>query len=450
MANHESKTGRVPPSNIEAEQATLGSILLDYQRAIDQVMLILKPADFFRRGHQMIYEAMLDMEHRNEAIDLITLSDELASRKEIDQIGGSSYLASLTSVVPTASNVEYYANIVRENAIRRNLLRISGETTDDAFDMSQDIGQVIDTAERKIFEIADGQIAEGFKHVKTIINPTITLIESNYNSKGAVRGVTTGYHELDDMLDGFQNSEFIIIGARPSIGKTALALSMARHAAIKNKIPTGFFSLEMADQQLMMRLLSMEAHLDATKMRKGILKPNDFHSIMDAAGYIYDSPLLIADTPNMRLLDLKAQARRMKAQHDIKIVFIDYLSIIAPENNSVDRHLQVAEISRSLKALARELEIPVVALSQVSRDTEGKPPHLASLRESGAIEQDADVVLFLHRERSDDNRAAQNETGIETQLIVAKNRNGPIGTIDINFLPQYAEFVELARYVGQG
>jgi replicative DNA helicase len=440
------KGGRVPPHNLEAEQACLGAILLDPENTMDQVLLQLKPDDFYRHAHQRIFSAIKDLVSKNEAIDLITLTDELSAQKLLDQVGGASYVSSLTSVVPTSANVQYYANIVRDNSLRRTLLRISADISNEAFDESMEISHVIDDAERKIFDITDGQVSEGFKKARDIVNLAVTTIESYYKNQGNYTGIASGFPVLDDMTDGFQNSEFIIIGARPSIGKTALALTMTRNICLRHKVPTGFFSLEMADMQLMQRMISMETHISGGNLRKGLLKASDFHSIMDVASEIYDAPLYISDTPNMRLLDLKAQARRMKAQHDVKIVFIDYISIITPENNMMDRHLQVAEISRSLKALARELEIPVVALSQVSRDSEGKAPHLASIRESGAIEQDADVVMFLHRDRSHDKEMADANQGIETQLILAKNRNGPVGTVDINFLPSYAEYVSLDRH----
>lgn len=445
MSDIQKHGGRVPPHSIEAEQACLGAILLDPEQTLDQVVLQLRPSDFYRNAHQKIYTAIKDLAARNEPIDLITLNDELQAQKMLDQVGGVSYISGLTDVVPTSANVGYYAGIVKENSLRRTLLRISAEISGEAYDESQEISQVIDDAERKIFDITDGQVSEGYKKARDIVNLAVETIESYYNNAGNYTGIASGFTTLDDMTDGFQNSEFIIIGARPSIGKTALALSMTRNICLRHHIPTGFFSLEMANMQLMQRVISMESRIPGGNLRKGLLKASDFHSIMDVASVIYDAPLYIGDTPNMRLLDLKAQARRMKSQHDVKIIFIDYLSIITPENNGMDRHLQVAEISRSLKALARELEIPIVALSQVSRDSEGKAPHLASIRESGAIEQDADVVLFLHRDRSHDKELAENMQGVETQLILAKNRNGPVGTVDINFLPSYAEYVSLDR-----
>ena len=434
--------GRVPPHNIEAEQACIGAILLNPKDIVmDEVYVLLKPSDFYRATHQKVYTAIKNLANRQEAVDLITLTDELQAQKLLDQVGGVSYISTLTSMVPTSSNVLYYVNIVKENSLRRILLRMTADISDEAFDESREIGHIVDDAERRIFDIMNNQFSDGFKNTRTVVPTVIKNIELRYKNPDEYTGIATGFTELDNMTDGFQDSEFIIIGARPSIGKTALALSMTRNICLRKMVPTGFFSLEMADMQLMQRLLSMETLIRSDFLRKGKLREADFHSLMDAAGVIYEAPLYFCDTPNMRLLDLKAQSRRMKAQYDVKIIFIDYLSIITPENDMKDRHLQVAEVSRSLKALARELEIPIVALSQVSRDTEGKEPHLASIRESGAIEQDADVVIFLHRDRSNDMELQV----VETQLIVAKNRNGPVGRFNINFRPAYAEFVSFAR-----
>ena len=438
-----SNQGRVPPHNIEAEQASLGAILLSPKDIVmDEVFSHLQPEDFYRSAHQKIYTAIRTLANRGEAVDLITLTDELQSQKILDTVGGVSYISTLTSMVPTSSNVLYYVNIVKENSLRRTLLRMAADISDEAFDESREINNIIDEAERKIFDITDSHFSGGFKDPYTVVPEVVETIKDRNANPGQHTGVATGFPELDDMTDGFQRSEFIIIGARPSIGKTALALSMTRNICLRRRVATGFFSLEMADMQLMMRFLSMETRIRGDFLRKGRMRAAELHSLTDAAGVIYDAPLYFCDTPNMRLLDLKAQSRRMKALHNVEIIFIDYLSIITPENDMRDRHLQVAEVSRNLKALARELEIPVVALSQVSRDTEGKEPHLASIRESGAIEQDADLVLFLHRDRSQDNEVQS----VETQLIVAKNRNGPVGKININFLPPYAEFVSLDRY----
>ncbi|MFP4363819.1 MAG: replicative DNA helicase [Spirochaetia bacterium] len=427
---------KIPPHNEEAEKATLGALFLDPD-AINTVINYLRPDDFYRTAHKVIFEAILDLSNRNKGIDLITVIETLKAEGNLEPAGGAAYVSGLTSAVPTAANVEYYAELVQGQSIRRNLIKIAREIVAFAHDGTQNSRAIIEEAEKRIFEITDKQQVGKYQSVGEIISETIDAIEKIYNTKETYTGVPTGFADLDALTSGFQKSELIIIGARPSIGKTAFALSVAANIAIKYKIPVGFFTLEMANQQIMMRLLSAEARINARKLREGMLKPSDFHSITEAAGRIYDAPMWIEDTPGMRLLDLRAQARRMKSKHDIKIIFIDYITLITAENKEIPRHEQIAEISRSLKALARELEIPVVVLSQVKRETEGKRPTLSDIRESGSIEQDADVVMFLHRERTNEN---QQEDTTRTELIIAKQRNGPIDTVEIAFLKQYTKF----------
>jgi replicative DNA helicase len=346
-------------------------------------------------------------------------------------------------MVPTSANVDYYAKLVLETSVRRALLGVSHKIIAEAHNESTTSRALLEEAQKQIFELTDSNQTATFKTPKELIPRAIEAIEKLYHTRDSFTGVPSGLIELDQMTSGFQKSEFIIIGARPSVGKTALALTMATHMAVREKIPTAFFSLEMSDMQLMIRMISSEAKIPSEKLRTGLLKMSDFQSIQDAAGHIYDSPLYIVDMPNMKLLDLRAMARQLKTQYDVQIIFIDYITLISSENSYVPRHEQIAEISRSLKSLARELNIPVVALSQVRRDAEGKKPTLADLRESGSIEQDADVVMFLHRERL--NSKDTGEQGIDTELIVAKQRNGPIGDIDIVFLPRFAQFVSRSR-----
>ncbi|TVR34484.1 MAG: replicative DNA helicase [Spirochaetaceae bacterium] len=435
---------RVPPHNPEAEVATLGAILLDPD-ALGQVISYLRPVDFYRNAHVRVFDAILGLYERGEEIDLITLTQELRSRSALDSVGGAGYVASLTSSVPTSANIEYYARIVRGASVRRRLLKIANEIIAEAYDDSQESRAILEEAERKIFEITDSQQDAGFQKARDIVEATVEAIERLYQTKDNYTGIPSGFPSLDNMLSGFQNSEFIVIGARPSVGKTALALTMAGNISVHQKIAVGFFTLEMSKQALMQRLLSAEARIGSQTLRTGMLKSSDFKNLTDAAGLIYEAPLWIADTPNMRLLDLRAQARRMVAQHQVRIIFVDYLTLVSAENSESPRHEQIAEISRSLKALARELEVPVVALSQVTRDSEGKRPNLANIRESGAIEQDADVVMFLHRERVSEQETHQQAQVIETELIVAKQRNGPVGTVKIAFVPRYTKFESLAN-----
>lgn len=436
---------RVPPHNDEAEVATLGALLLDPE-AISTVLRFLRAEDFYKTAHQKAFKGIISLFSRGEVIDLLTLTEELRKEGELDAVGGPAYVSSLTSAVPTSANVEYYAKIVQGTSIRRNLLRIAGEMIATAHDDSQDSRVIIEDAEKRIFEITDRQQTGSIKSAREIVLKTIEAIEKLYHTKDSYTGIPSGFPDLDNLTSGFQKSEFIVIGARPSVGKTALATTMAAHIAIHNKVPVGFFTLEMSDMALMQRVLASEARLDSKRLRAGLLRPADFHHISEAAARIYEAPLFIDDTPNMKLLDLRAQARRMKMQKGVQLIFIDYIGLIEPETKgNIPRHEQVAEISRSLKALARELDMPIVTLSQVGRQSEGKAPSLADLRESGSIEQDADVVMFLHRLRESDRDAEQSgRTTVETDLIIAKQRNGPVGTVKIAFLPQYTKFESLS------
>ncbi len=441
---------KIPPHNNDAEMATLGALLLDSE-ALAVVLRHLRADDFYKLAHQKIFTAILGLFNEGKGVDLLTLTDELRSEGALENAGGTAYVSSLTSVVPTSANVEYYAKIVQENSIRRLLLKIAGEMVSSAHDDSLDGRAVIEEAEKKIFAVTDSQQQGQYRVARDIVPDAISAIEQLYHRKESYTGVPSGFPELDNMTSGFQNSEFIIIGARPSIGKTALALTMAANMAIKNKIPVGFFTLEMSEMALMNRLIASESRISSTNLRSGMLKPNDFHNLTEAAGRIYEAPLYIDDTPNMKLLDLRAQARRMLSKEGVKIIFVDYIGLIEPESkNNVPRHEQVAEISRSLKSLAREMDVPIVCLSQVGRQSEGKPPSLADLRESGSIEQDADVVMFLHREKDPGQSDGQSSgpLNIPTDLIIAKQRNGPIGTVPIVFIPKYTRFENLSRDSG--
>ncbi len=434
---------RVPPHNNDAELATLGATLLDPE-ALGRVLTYLRADDFYKTAHQQIFSAILSLSDRGEEIDLITLTHELKARGELERVGGAGYVSGLTSVVPTSANVEYYARIVREHSARRKLIRIASEIIAQGYNDSHDSRLLVEEAERRIFEITDEHQAGSFLKAGEIVGRTIEAIERLYHTQEDYTGVPSGLPALDNLTSGFQDAEFIILGARPSVGKTALALTMAANISVHQKIPVGFFTLEMSDMALMQRLIASEARVGSQRIRTGMLRPSDFKSLTDAAGLIYEAPVWISDTPSIKLLDLRAQARRMRSQLGIRIIFIDYLTLIGAENTEIPRHEQIAEISRSLKALARELNIPIVALSQVSRESEGRRPTLANLRESGSIEQDADVVMFLHRERGAEQEEEQPNV-VETELIVAKQRNGPVGTIRVAFVPRYTKFETLAE-----
>jgi len=445
-------TGRIPPHNEEAEKATLGAILLDND-AVGQVYTCLRPEDFYSNANRRVYEAGLGLYNRGLKADLITVTEELRQHGDLDAAGGPAYIAALTNQVPSSANVDYYARLVQDGSLRRGLIRVAGDMGSRSFDEAEESRLVLEESQQKLFDLSEDRKAFSYKKVGELITPAVDLIEQRVNSKDPYTGIPAGFGELDSMTTGFQNSELIIIGARPSVGKTALALTMAANVSIRNKRPAAFFSLEMSDMALMQRLISSEAMIDANKLRTGFLKNSEIAGIMDAAGNLYDAPLFIVDTPNMQLLDLRTQARMLRVQQKVEIIFIDYLSLISSDNFKMPRYEQIAEVSRSLKSLARELGIPIVVLSQLRRDAEGKKPSLADIRESGSIEQDADVVIFLHRDRGIDKKPDETSPdGIETELIVAKQRNGPVGTVKILFLPRFAKYVNLAREqpVGKG
>ena len=427
---------KTPPHNIEAEQAVLGAILMDWT-AMAEVVSKLSTDRFYSLQNQLVYDALIKLYAKGVRGDTLSLVDELTVEGKLEQAGGAGYIASLTEMVPSAANIEHYSDIVLDCATRRELIKIAGELKTMAFERGQqDSKALLDTAEQKIFSLSQKNETTRIYDIKDIVIKDIEIIDARYKNKTEFTGIPSGFSKLDMMTSGFQKSELIIIGARPSIGKTALALSMMQHIALERQIECGFFSLEMPYESIGMRLLSMSSHVDMGRMRSGMLQKQDFTKIQDAAGRWYSAPLYKVDTPNMRLLDLRAMARRMVANHKVKIIFIDYIGLITTENPNAAVFEQVSEISKSLKALARELEIPIVALCQVSRDAEGHEPNLAQLRGSGSVEQDADVVMFIDRERKRDEQAAVQEA----KIILAKQRNGPTGDIEIMFVPSYSTF----------
>jgi replicative DNA helicase len=435
---------KVPPHNAEAEQACLGAVLLDPE-SVPAVLRYLRPDDFYVNANRDVFAGVISLYEKGQKADLITLADELRAIGTLDRSGGPSYIANLTSVTPSSANVEYYARIVQETSIRRNLLHLSADLASKAHDDSVESGVILDEAQSRIFEITQNRQAVSYKSVRDLLPDTIKTIETLFKNKNEYTGIPSGLPDLDSMTSGFQNSEFVVIGARPSVGKTALAMSMAAHITMRAKRPCAFFSLEMADMAIMQRLIASEARIASEKIRSGLIKPSDFTALMEAAGRIYEAPLYIIDVPNLKLLDLRTMARRLRAERKVEIIFIDYLTLVTHENQDLPRWEQIASISRSLKALARELRIPVVALSQLKREAEGKQPTLADLRESGSIEQDADLILFLHRDRESNKTREERSPVIETELIVAKQRNGPIGRVNVAFLPAYTRFESIDR-----
>ena len=432
---------KVPPHNAEAEQAVLGALLLDWNAATD-IVTILRTDRFYSLQNQIIYQAMVSLLQQNIKGDTLTVINQLTKDGSLEKAGGAAYIADLTGKVPTSANIEYYADIVLDYAYRRDLIKIASEMHASSFDETHESIELIEEAEQKIFALSQRNETTKIRSINDVLAETIELIDKRYKSRNQFTGVPSGFSKLDTMTSGFQNSEFIVIGARPSIGKTALALSMMEYIAVDQQIPCGFFSLEMSYELIGQRLLSQVSRIPGNKLRSGFLQMQDFQRLQDAAGRCYNAPLFIIDTPNMKLLDIRAMARRLVANQGVKIIFIDYIGLIVTEDRSAPVFEQVAEISKSLKALARELTIPIVALSQVSRDAEGNEPTLAQIRGSGAVEQDADVVIFIHRDRKrDDPYEVQ-----EAKLIVAKQRNGATGTVEMMFIPPCAKFENKADH----
>lgn len=435
---------KVPPNNPEAEQACLGALLLDPD-ALTTVLRYVRPDDFYLSSHAEIYAAIIALHEKGQKADLITITDEMKLAGSLERAGGPGYIASLTSMTPSAANVEYYARIIQEMSTRRNLIKTAALVSSLAYDDTRETEPILDQIQAKIFEITQNRKAASYHSIKELIPDFITVIEELSNNPNAFTGIPSGLGDLDAMTSGFQNSEFIVIGARPSVGKTALALTIAGHVAINMKIPAAFFSLEMSERALMNRIIAAEAQVPGERIRTGRLRSSDLNDLMDAAGRIYEAPLYIVDMPNMKLLELRTMARRLVLERDVKIIFVDYITLITHENADLPRWEQISAISRSLKSLARELQIPIVALSQLKREAEGKQPNLSDVRESGSIEQDADLILFLHRDREINKTPDQRSEQIETELIVAKQRNGPIGKTIVWFKPTYAKFVGMDR-----
>ena len=432
---------KVPPHSLDAEQATLGAMLLDWN-SVSEIVAMLKADNFYDPRNQVIFDSLTGLSIRSVKGDLLTLIDDLKKSGKLTEAGGVSYVSSLTDKVPTSSNVSYYAGIVQDLSTRRNLIRLSSDMKASSFDETKQSREILEDAEQKLFKLTDFNQTTKVFRMQDVIPRTIELIDTRYKNKNALSGIASGFTVLDSMTSGFQNSEMIIIGARPSMGKTALALSMMEHIAVDQDIPCGFFSLEMSSEQIGQRLLSQVAGIPGIKLRSGMLKTEDFGKLQDAAGRCFNAPLYIVDTPNMKLLDLRAMARRMKVNQKVKIIFIDYIGLITSEKSDAPVYETQSEISKSLKSLARELEIPIVVLCQVSRSAEGNEPSLAELRGSGSIEQDADMVMFIHGERTKNNLNDGNYTPIQDRkIIIAKQRNGPIGDVDVLFMSSYTKFV---------
>jgi replicative DNA helicase len=437
---------KLPPQHIEAEQSVLGGILIENE-AINRVTEILDADDFYRDAHRKIFDALINLSERDEPSDLITLTNELRKIDQLDSVGGASYLATLIDSVPTAANIEYYAKIVKEKAILRKLIQTSTEIITQSYEDRGDVEGFLDEAERAIFEISEKRVRPSFYPIREIVKQSFTTIERLFKKKEAVTGVPSGFKELDRMTAGFQPSDLIIIAGRPSMGKTAFCLDVAEYAAIENKIPVAIFSLEMSKEQLVIRMLCSQANVEGTRLRTGYLNESDWPKLTIAAGNLSEAPIYIDDTAALSALELRAKARRLKSEYGLGMVIIDYLQLMKGRARVESRQQEISEISRSLKALAKELNIPVIAVSQLSRKTEertGNRPQLSDLRESGAIEQDADLILFIYRDEVY-NRSEDNPNRGKAEVIIGKQRNGPIGKIDLAFLDKFTTFKDLYR-----
>ena len=438
---------KIPPQNLEAEMAVLGSMLLD-EEAISVALESLDRDSFYKESHRKIFEAITDLFNANKAVDLLTLTDKLKKEETLEDIGGPSYLTALANSVPTAANISQYVNIVKDKSVLRALINNATKIVSQCYSTDGNVSEVVDNAEKFIFEVSDRRIhgSSSYLQLKEIIKDSIETIDRLYQNKAHVTGVPTGYVDFDIKTAGLQSSDLIVIAGRPSMGKSAFALGIAEYAGVVEKIPVGVFSLEMSKEQLVQRMLCAHARVDAHKVRTGYLATSDWPKLTAAAGKLSESPIFIDDTPGISVMELRAKARRLKAHHDIKLLILDYMQLMRGTTSSMEnRQQEISEISRSLKALARELNIPVIAISQLSRAVESRTDHrpqLSDLRESGAIEQDADVVVLILREEYY-NPSPENQ-GV-AEVIIAKQRNGPVGTLKLAFIKEYTRFENIAH-----
>ncbi len=438
---------RVPPQNIQAEQSALGAMLLD-REAIDKVVDKLEAADFYHENHRYLFTAIKDLFDRGEPVDLVTVTEMLRNAGKLDSVGGASYISHLANTVPTPANASNYANIVKAKSVMRSLVKAGMDITGIGFTESLGVEESLDKAEQMVLSLAKRQRTGDIKDMRTVMDATYQQIEKIYGEKGRLTGLETGFIKMDDFLSGFQNSELIIIAARPSVGKTALALNIAENVAVDGGKPVFICSLEMAAEQLAQRMISARAEIDGQKLRKGLLMEGDWYKLSDTVGLLSRAPIFIDDTSNMTTLDIRARARRLKAENKLSLIIIDYLQLISGRGRIENRQQEVAEITRDLKSIAREMEVPVLCLAQLSRSVESsadKLPRLSHLKESGEIEQTADVVMFIHRE--DDANVLKKDPSKAriVKIIIAKQRNGPIGEFNLFWKKEYTKYENLAE-----
>lgn len=435
---------KVPPQSLEAEIAVLGSMLIE-EEAIGQAIEIVNSSSFYKDAHRKIFQAIIDLFNANKAVDLITLTEELKRNASLDEVGGAVYLTELTAAVPTAANVQHYAKIVKEKAILRSLINTATQLITQGYDGEQDASVLLDKAEKQIFEIAGPQLKGISVSIKEIIKDSIETIEGFYRRKAHVTGLPTGFDDLDMMTAGLHSGELIVIAGRPSMGKSALASCIAEYIGVQEQRPIAFFSLEMSKEQLVQRMLCSHARVELQKARSGFLTQTDWPKLVTAAGKLAEAPIYIDDSAGLTALELRAKARRMKSRYNIELLVVDYLQLMAGSSRTENRQQEISEISRSLKTLSKELDLPLIAISQLSRAPEKREtfrPRLSDLRESGAIEQDADVVLLLFREEYYNPK--ESNKGV-AEVIVAKQRNGPVGSQNLLFLSEYTRFDNLSR-----
>lgn len=436
--------GRIPPHNIEAEQSVIGCMLLD-KEIISTVTEILKSDDFYREDHREIFESIMDLFDKGEPVDIITVSEQLKVRGSLENVGGLEYLTNITTSVPTTSNARHYAKIVEEKSILRKLIKASSDIVNMGYEASDEVTYVLDRAEKNIFDILQKRNMQGFSHIKDIIVDTFNRLEELYNNNGQITGIPTGFVDLDYKTSGLHNSDLILVAARPAMGKTAFALNIAQYAAVHRHVPVAIFNLEMSKEQLVNRMLSIESMVDAQKMKTGKLEDDDWQKIARTLGPMSEAPIYIDDTPGTSIMEIRAKCRRLKLEKNLGLVVIDYLQLMQGRGKTESRQQEISEISRSLKILAKEINVPIITLSQLSRAPEARADHrpmLSDLRESGAIEQDADIVMFLYR---DDYYNPDTDKKNIAEVILAKHRSGSTGTVELVWMGQYTKFANLKK-----
>lgn len=443
MANREVTVGKVPPQNIDAEKSLLGAVLIDEETLAD-ISEHVTIRDFYERRHALIYGGMMSLYEKHRPVDLLTLTEELKRKKDLDTVGGSAYLTELTNYVPTAAHAEAYAELVAQKAVRRRLIKASGEISELGYNEETTTQELLEKAEMELFSVSDQSLKQDLVSIESILTESFDRMEELHRNKGKLRGVRTGYHDLDNMTAGLQRSDLIILAARPAMGKTTLVTNLAYNVASIAKQPVLFFSLEMSKEQLVDRMLADASGVDAWNIRTGNLSDEDFSKLSEAMGELAEAPIYIDDTPGVSVLEMRTKARRAMHEHPLGLIIIDYLQLMQGTGASQGNRVQeVSEISRGLKLIARELNVPVIALSQLSRSVESRSPQipqLADLRESGSIEQDADIVMFIYREAYYN---PETERENITDLIIAKHRNGPTGKVELYFHPERLRFMSL-------